>query len=196
MKKILFLLITLLFIFSCTKQIDKQKEQTEIISTSGDSYKKVISGLRGREGVSDIQTLLDEGGVNAQGSNLQTPLMMASEYGYIDLVNTLIKDGAYVNAANSEGLTSLMLASMNGFSDIVDALIKNGAYVDIKDGSGNTSLYFAIERNKADVVDTLLKAKSTIPEDLDDEEFLNNMDVNKDIQDMLTKAPKADIAVI
>ena len=51
-----------------------------------------------------------------------TPLIEASEKGYIKIVEMVLENGADVNAKNGDGDTAVMLASKNGHNDIVKLL--------------------------------------------------------------------------
>ncbi len=63
----------------------------------------------------------------AGGDFLNTPLHIAAEKGYQDIVVSLLKRGAEVNARNRFKETPLHLAVMMGHSGIVSLLISHGA---------------------------------------------------------------------
>jgi ankyrin repeat protein len=56
-----------------------------------------------------------------------TPLFIASQYGYKNIVEVLVENGADVNKMNNDGKTPLMVASENGNKDVVEVLVKKGA---------------------------------------------------------------------
>ena len=56
-----------------------------------------------------------------------TPLFIASQYGYKDVVEFLVDNGADVNKMNNDGKTPLMVASQNRYKDVVEVLVKKGA---------------------------------------------------------------------
>jgi len=91
--------------------------------------------------VDDIKELLAKG-INATNDSPYesgyTPLMYASKYGYIEILKSLISNGADVNIEDNNDVTALMGASTFGYIDIVKILIKEGAKVNIKDNSGDT----------------------------------------------------------
>ena len=56
-----------------------------------------------------------------------TALMIASLYGYTEIVKLLLEAGADVNTKNNDGYTALALASKNGYTKIVELLKEAGA---------------------------------------------------------------------
>ena len=62
-----------------------------------------------------------------------TALLMASQFGHVDVVQALLAKGADVNAKDSRGLTALMMASQFGHVDVVQALIAKGADVNAQE---------------------------------------------------------------
>jgi ankyrin repeat protein len=56
-----------------------------------------------------------------------TPLFIASQYGYKDVVEFLVDNGADVNKMNNDGKTPLMVASQNQHKDVVEVLVKKVA---------------------------------------------------------------------
>lgn len=58
-----------------------------------------------------------------------TGLMNASYYGYSNVVNYLVKNGASVNVANCYGSTALHWAASGNHVDIIKILVHNGANI-------------------------------------------------------------------
>ena len=87
----------------------------------------------------------------------ETPLIIASEIGDLDIVEILVKNGADVNKADYYGTTSLMEASAKGRLDIVQFLVEHGADVNKTDNDGETALMIASMRNHLNVVKYLVK---------------------------------------
>lgn len=93
-------------------------------------------------------------------SNHKTPLMLASQYGYLDTVKLLIEYGARVNLVtkdsncweswyqpyciNNAKRSALMYALQSGHYDIAKYLIENGADVFLKDSKGNTAYHYML----------------------------------------------------
>ncbi|XP_078321426.1 uncharacterized protein LOC111113908 [Crassostrea virginica] len=86
-----------------------------------------------------------------------TPLVVASRLGHIDIVDLLIKGGADCNEGDIDGNTPLCEASGAGHVDIVDMLIKGGADCNEGDIDGNTPLCEASYAGHVDIVDMLIK---------------------------------------
>ncbi len=61
----------------------------------------------------------------------------------LDVVKTLLDEGADVNATNSGKATVLMFARADGDTPLVDVLLKAGANPDARDASGNTAYDYA-----------------------------------------------------
>ena len=93
-----------------------------------------------------IRLLLNHGiDVNLSNNKGVSAILVASEYGYFDIVKDLVSFGSDVNTQNNDGLTPLMIASRRGDIEIVEFLLGKGAYVDAKNYVNNwTSLTSAI----------------------------------------------------
>jgi ankyrin repeat protein len=76
--------------------------------------------------------LFIKAGINAAAKNEkgQTALIIASEKGYVNLLNKLVKlNAALLNHCDKSGNTALMTASSKGQENIVQSLVENGADV-------------------------------------------------------------------
>jgi len=91
-----------------------------------------------------------------------TPLMWASFYGQVPMINTLLGRKVNINAQNSRGENALLLASCNGHSDIVKMLLDNKMDVDHVDEQGNTALMYAAFNNHAHCAQELLQHNASI----------------------------------
>ncbi|MFA4948065.1 MAG: ankyrin repeat domain-containing protein [Candidatus Krumholzibacteriia bacterium] len=111
----------------------------------------------------EIARLLVEAGAdptarNAEGS---TPLTLACEHGYTDIVKYFASKGADVsNAGGAFGATGtgLHAAAAKGYGDLAAFLIASGAPVNAKDSEGHTPLYYATRHGNTEVAKAL-KAK-------------------------------------
>ena len=68
-----------------------------------------------------------------------TPLMLATQLGYVDGINTLVNKKAAVDQANRAGETALILAVQLRNTEAVRALLKAGANPDKKDSRAGYS---------------------------------------------------------
>lgn len=91
-----------------------------------------------------------------------TALMIASEKGFIDIVEILVENKANVNAANFNGWTSLMLASSAGHFKIVELLIKKNAQVNAKTVLNTTALIVAVFSGHKNIVKILIENKADL----------------------------------
>ena len=75
-----------------------------------------------------MQNLIRHGAdVNAKNNTGMTPLMMAAEKGYIELLEVLLTAKADINSKNKAGKSALDLAEKNKHTHVVERLIKEGA---------------------------------------------------------------------
>jgi len=90
----------------------------------------------------------------------QTPLLTATYYGYKEIAELLIANGADVNFRSQflVGTTPLHAAASEGYKDIVKLLIANGANVNAKESlpSRRTPLYGAIQDGHKEIVQMLI----------------------------------------
>ncbi len=104
-----------------------------------------------------FNVLLDAKGVdlNAQATNGDTALMVASYKNNVEAVNALLAKGAAVNKA---GWTPLHYAAAAGNGEIVQILLKAGAQVNALSPNKTTPLMMAARSGKTDTMDLLEKA--------------------------------------
>ena len=86
-------------------------------------------------------------------------LLSAARDGQLEVVRTLLEEGADVNAARGDGLTALHLAAEGGHRAVAQALVAAGAAVDAGTRIGGyTSLHVAARAGHGAVVLSLLEA--------------------------------------
>jgi ankyrin repeat protein len=102
--------------------------------------------------------------INAQGRrDGSTPLFLAAERGYEEVVLNLVTAGALLNEPNNDGVSPLYIASLKGYDDIVNILHSAGATVYsfmLEDTlpDGRTLLYIGAYRGDMHLVKCLLDA--------------------------------------
>jgi ankyrin repeat protein len=73
-----------------------------------DLNKVLFQVLKDNDMKAVMEALEKDADVNAKDEYGKTALMLASEYGNLDIVKQLIAKGAYINAKDNEGKTALM----------------------------------------------------------------------------------------
>ena len=87
----------------------------------------------------------------------ETPLTVAAQKGYLDIVKELIAAKADVNKAQDNGLTPLIFATLNGHLEIVKALIAADA-----DVNNRNPLWNAVNKGHLEIVKELIAAKADV----------------------------------
>ena len=91
-----------------------------------------------------------------------TPLLVASQHGYMETVTMLIKAKAKVDQPDDDGIAPLFIASQNAHFEVVTALIEGKATVDEADKDGATPLYIASQNGHLEVATTLMEAGANV----------------------------------
>ena len=109
-----------------------------------------------------VRSLIHEQNAPVNGSSLSngglTALMIASQYGHLEIVKELLIAGADPNASRTDdGATALMLASLQGYLEVVQELLKaganpNAATIEV----GETSLMYSSQNGRLDITHELL----------------------------------------
>lgn len=131
------------------------------------TLKEALKLYEGQEGLKEIKTLIKKG-INAryltdrkEDKNFMPnmcPIHIAARFGYKEIVEALIENGADINIKGYFGYTALHEACRKNNIDIVNILIKNGADLNIKSGRyGFMPLYLACENNYEEIIDILIK---------------------------------------
>jgi outer membrane protein TolC len=101
--------------------------------------------------------------VDSETVNGVTPLYIASEQGYKELVELFIKSGANVNVKAEEmSWTPLMKVAKRNYLDIAGILIQAGARVNEQSSFGRTALHNAAEEGYLPMVELLFKSGADI----------------------------------
>jgi ankyrin repeat protein len=100
----------------------------------------------------------EPGLLNARDGDRRTPLMHASKYGRVRLVQWLVDQGAALDERDNDGETALHMAcsSYKIQSRVVSLLVEGGGDPAIADGNGRTPLMIASFEGRLEVVRVLL----------------------------------------
>jgi ankyrin repeat protein len=105
-----------------------------------------------------------------------TPLIRASEFGYIEIVKCILDsddrqtDSCLVDHQDERGFTALHCASYNGNADIARLLLARTKDVNKEDEGGCTALIWASEQGHLDIVQQLLGRKANLDHTAHDRE--------------------------
>jgi len=110
------------------------------------------------EMLEEIEKSIDFGkNINSQNFSKNTPLIIASFYGYSKIVDYLIEKGADLDKQNDSNDTALTTALNENEFEIAKTLINNDANVDLSNHSNKTPLIIASEKNNLEMVKLILK---------------------------------------
>ena len=130
---------------------DKVIELIEKNSTTLVNSQDLTSGEAGlhilvrKRNVTWLRYLIQQGAnVNIADKKGVTPLVLATQLGYVDGVDVLIKAHAKVDVANSTGETPLIAAVHNRDVTLIRLLLKGGADPDRADSSGRSARDYAV----------------------------------------------------
>lgn len=73
-------------------------------------------------------------------------MFLAAALAHLDVLRSLIENGADINASTADNCTPLMIAIEKGNINVATFLIEHGANVDLKDDRGDTALHYAVSR--------------------------------------------------
>jgi uncharacterized protein len=93
-----------------------------------------------------------------------TPLMLATQLGYVEGIDTLVKKKAVVDQANRAGETALILAVQLRNAEAVRALLKAGANPDKKDSrAGYSARDYAKQDGRAGAIASIIENHGKTP---------------------------------
>ena len=134
------------FVYEAIEDILKPKSDEEILSLMGDlSPNELLLKSTEEKFLGGVKRAL-EMGANINFDN-DWPLRLASQNGYIDIVELLLKNGANIHA---EGDYSLAWASACGYYDVVELLLIHGA-------NAHKAIELASDYSQKDVIKLLKK---------------------------------------
>ncbi len=112
-----------------------------------------------------VQELITQGvDLNHVDWEGMTPLMLAAESGYTDLVEVLLKNNAAVDFADTntdvpgyDSDTALIHASRYGHIKSIKMLLENGANINLVNKHGDSALMYAVANNRTKSIEILLE---------------------------------------
>jgi uncharacterized protein len=104
--------------------------------------------------VDEDPSLLDSS--DGIGRGYQTPLMLASQGGHLEVVRWLVGRGASINQQDDDGFTALYFGCLEGRTSVVRLLIERGADPTIAIYIGWSPLIAACAKGYFDIVQCLL----------------------------------------
>ncbi|XP_070578601.1 ankyrin repeat domain-containing protein 29-like isoform X2 [Ptychodera flava] len=114
----------------------------------------------------DVENLLTSGYCDPNkcnlGSNKSSPLHLAIDYDFMELVRILLNRNVHLEAKNKYGQTALDVAAGLGYRDMVRALLEAGADVNCERQDRTTPLYMAAQEGHREVVETLVEAGANL----------------------------------
>lgn len=115
------------------------------------------------------------------GRYQDTPIMLASRRGEVNVVQELLAAGVNVNHRNQDGTNALWAAVVANSFEIADLLLAHGADLDNQNDNGATALMYAASSGKTPWVQYFLaRGANTTLRSLDDFSALdlaNNRDI-------------------
>ena len=92
----------------------------------------------------------------------QSPLMVASEKGFVNVVKLFIRKGDKVNRQNKHGWSALRYAAEAGQVQVIKTLVAGGADINIRDEFETTPLFAAVQAAQLESVKILIKLKADV----------------------------------
>jgi ankyrin repeat protein len=111
-----------------------------------------------RNHIDILDQLIRAGADTNKGFNDFFPLLLATSYGNIKIVNLLLENkNLNIDQVSSHGLTSLHVAAQKNYLEIALALLKSGASLELKQAYNMTPLDLAKHFSHQEMVDVLVK---------------------------------------
>jgi ankyrin repeat protein len=129
---------------------------TAAFATAAEPDLRLVRAVEARNAQAVHKLLAQHVNVNIARTDGATPLLLASHWDDLDLVDRLLRAGASVNAAENHGVTPLALACENASPSVVARLLKAGANPNLVEPSGLAPLMRAARSGHRGIVDALI----------------------------------------
>jgi ankyrin repeat protein len=109
-----------------------------------------------------LYLLADEADVNQSFAHGQTPLILSSEKGFLEICRLLIEHGAAIDQQNVIGQSPLFISSSNCHLEICELLIERGSDIDLQNVYGFSPLHASSQEGRLEVCKLLIDHGSDI----------------------------------
>ena len=110
-----------------------------------------------------VKIFLDNGAsVDPRNKNETTPLIVATQYGHLEIVKILSNRGADLDAKKKGDWRALHFAALKGHTEIVEFLLENGAEINAKDKNNLTPFHFAAKNIQTEVLKFLIEKEAEV----------------------------------
>ncbi|QYT04792.1 ANK_REP_REGION domain-containing protein [Trichoderma simmonsii] len=114
------------------------------------------------ESIVQLIAAAEDVNLEAKAKDSCTPLLLAAEYGHLDIFKHLLSRGAKQHVRGSQELTTLHLAAKNGHVALAEFLIQNGADIECLDDGDSRPLHLAAKAGHVALVKVLLEHNADI----------------------------------
>lgn len=117
-----------------------------------------------KNNLNELKRIIKNGAdLNVRNEQRDTLLLCAARYGFIDIIDYLIKECHFdVNSTDNNGWTALHLAAMYGRLEACKYLVENGADINKQRKDGWTPLHTACNNGRVDVIKYLVDKRADI----------------------------------
>ena len=130
----------------------------QFVETPTLDERMIAAASMGRDDL--LESALRDGASPAsQGMSGSTPLIYATQGGFLSTISRLLAHGADINAADNSGCTPLIWAVYSDRLKTVQLLIDRGADLRARDYTGQTARQRALEWNHPEIAELLRQAE-------------------------------------
>lgn len=110
--------------------------------------------------------------VNQRNKNGETPLMLATQKGNIEFIESLLNDGATLDFKNKKGQTAIHYAAKYNNPELIDFLITKGLKISLRDSENRDVLTFAVVSGASESAEHLIKLGARLTNRIDGKSLL------------------------